>query len=230
MEDASACGRALRFGQRVVIEDIETDESYAPLRSVARVAGYRAVVSTPLVSGEGKPLGMLSTHFRSAPRLNEDSLCRLDLYARQAAGFIERCKVERAMRESEERFRLIASAAPVMIWMSGVDKLCIYFNQPWLEFIGRSLEAEMGNGWAEGVHPEDLGQCLETYTRAFDRREPFRMEYRLRRHDGDYRWILDHGVPRFSPDGSFAGHIGSGRSREGARPRSHQHEGTAEIS
>ena len=209
VEDPSACGRALRFGQRVVIEDIETDESYAPLRSVARAAGYRAVVSTPLVSGEGKPLGMLSTHFRSAHRPNEDSLRRLGLYARQAAGFIERCNAERAMRESEERFRLIAGAAPVMIWMSGVDKLCIYFNQPWLEFTGRSLEAEMGNGWAEGVHPEDLGQCLETYTRAFDRREPFRLVHRLRRHDGDYRWILDHGVPRFSPDGSFAGYIGS---------------------
>jgi PAS domain S-box-containing protein len=120
-----------------------------------------------------------------------------------------RREVERAIRESEERFRLITNAAPVMIWMSGVDKLCIYFNQPWLEFTGRSLEEEAGNGWAEGVWPEDLGRCLETYTKAFDRREPFRMEYRLRRHDGEYRWILDHGVPRFNPDGSFAGYIGS---------------------
>jgi len=118
-------------------------------------------------------------------------------------------KAEVALRESEERFRLVANTAPVMIWMSGVDKLCTYFNHGWLEFTGRSLGAEMGNGWAEGIHPEDLAICLETYTNAFDRREPFRMEYRLRRHDGEYRWILDHGVPRFNADGSFAGYIGA---------------------
>jgi PAS domain S-box-containing protein len=114
-----------------------------------------------------------------------------------------------AVRESEGRFRLVANTAPVMIWMSGPDKLCTYFNQPWLEFTGRLLEAELGNGWAEGVHPEDLRACLDTYTRAFDRHESFRMRYRLRRNDGEYRWILDTGVPRLNGDGSFAGFIGS---------------------
>src|SRR5215472_3669167 len=114
------------------------------------------------------------------------------------------------LRESEERFRLIANAAPVMIWMSGADRLCTYFNQSWLEFIGRAFGDELGNGWAEGVHPDDLEGCLETYAQAFDRREPFQMEYRRRRHDGEYRWIFDHGVPRFNADASFAGYIGSG--------------------
>ena len=113
------------------------------------------------------------------------------------------------IRESEERFRLVANTAPVMIWMSGPEKLCVYFNQPWLEFTGRPIEAELGNGWAEGVHPEDLQACLDTYTGAFERREFFKMQYRLRRYDGEYRWVFDMGVPRFNSDGSFVGYIGS---------------------
>jgi len=113
------------------------------------------------------------------------------------------------IRESEERFRLVANTAPVMIWTAGTDRLCAYVNQPFLEFTGRPLEAELGNGWAEGVHDEDLKSCLETYTRAFDQRESFAMEYRLRRRDGEYRWMLDTGVPRFNSNGSFAGYIGS---------------------
>ena len=118
-------------------------------------------------------------------------------------------QAEAALRESEERFRLVANTAPVMIWMSGPDKLCTYFNEPWLRFTGRSIHAELRNGWAENVHAEDFSACLETYTKAFDRREPFEMEYRLRRHDGEYRWVLDLGNPRFQQDGSFAGYIGS---------------------
>lgn len=120
-----------------------------------------------------------------------------------------RNKAEAAVRESEQRFRLVANTAPVMIWMSGLDKLCNYCNRPWLEFTGRSLEAELGNGWADGIHPEDLRRSWNTYTTAFDRHESFEMEYRLRRRDGEYRWIMDFGVPRFNPDGSFTGYIGS---------------------
>jgi PAS domain S-box-containing protein len=121
----------------------------------------------------------------------------------------ERRRAELAVRESEERFRLVANTAPVLIWMSSPDKLLTYFNQPWLEFTGRSIEAELGNGWAEGVHPDDLRACLDTYTSAFDWRESFKMQYRLRRHDAEYRWVIGSGVPRFNPDGSFAGYIGS---------------------
>ena len=126
-----------------------------------------------------------------------------------AIDITERKQIAEALRESEERFRMVANTAPVMIWMSGPDKLCTYFNEPWLEFTGRPLEAELGNGWAEGVHPEDFAKCLETYSKAFDRRQNFQIEYRLRRHDGEYRWVLDMGVPQFKTDQTFAGYIGS---------------------
>ncbi len=116
---------------------------------------------------------------------------------------------EAALRESEERFRLVASSAPVTIWMSDVNNNCIYVNERWIEFTGRPLEAQLGNGWIESIHPEDAGRCLDTFMKAVERREPLRAEYRLRRYDGEYFWMLDSGVPRFNADGSFAGYIGS---------------------
>ena len=110
---------------------------------------------------------------------------------------------------NNDLFPVVADSAPVLIWMSGIDKLCTYFNKTWLLFTGRSLDQELGNGWSEGVHCEDKERCMKTYVESFDRREEFRMEYRLRRHDGEYRWVLDVGVPRFDSDHVFAGYIGS---------------------
>ena len=121
----------------------------------------------------------------------------------------ERKQTERALRETERRFRLVADTAPVLIWMSGPDKLCNYVNQPWLDFTGRPIEAELGNGWTELVHPEDFQACLHTYNESFDRREHFEMQCRLRRHDGEYRWLVDIGVPRLDSNGFFTGYIGS---------------------
>jgi PAS domain S-box-containing protein len=111
--------------------------------------------------------------------------------------------------EKESVFRVMAENAPVMIWMSGPDKLCTYFNGRWLNFTGRPFESEIGNGWTEGIHPDDLKRCLDRYSESFDRRQEFKMEYRLRRHDGEYRWVRDTGTPWFDVDGSFAGYTGS---------------------
>ncbi|MCW5805111.1 MAG: PAS domain-containing protein, partial [Deltaproteobacteria bacterium] len=108
-----------------------------------------------------------------------------------------------------QRFRVMADSSPVLLWLAGRDALCTFFNQQWLAFTGRTMAQELGNGWAEGVHHEDFQPAMDTYLDAFVARRPFRMEYRLRRADGAYRWLLDTGVPHFLPSGEFAGYIGS---------------------
>lgn len=110
---------------------------------------------------------------------------------------------------SATEYRLLVENSPVMIWRAGIDAKCDYFNEPWLEFTGRTLEQELGDGWAEGVHPEDLERCVKHYLDHFQRRAAFEMEYRLRRHDNEYRWIFDRGVPYTDDTGAFAGFIGS---------------------
>jgi PAS domain S-box-containing protein len=121
----------------------------------------------------------------------------------------ERKRAEDRLRESEARFQAMADTAPVLIWMTGTDALCNYFNKPWLEFTGRTMEQEVGVGWTEGVHPDDVQGCFDCFLPAFHARKPFRMEYRLRRADGEYRWVIESGIPRYTGAGEFAGYIGS---------------------
>ena len=126
-----------------------------------------------------------------------------------ARDITQRKVAEENLLQSEARFETLADSAPVMIWMTGVDKACIYTNQQWLKFTGRTMEQQMGFGWAESVHAEDVATCVDTYTSAFDARQRFEMEYRVRRADGEYRWVLANGTPRFSSEGEFLGYIGS---------------------
>lgn len=137
-----------------------------------------------------------------------DSSGRVTGASKVARDITAQKQVERALRESEQRFRVITDASPIMVWMSGTDKLCYYFNKGWLDFTGRTLAQDSGNGWAENVHPEDFDRCLQIYISNFDARRPFEMEYRMRHHTGQYRWILDRGVPRYAPDGAFEGYVG----------------------
>jgi len=113
------------------------------------------------------------------------------------------------LREHDGLFDTLSNSAPVLMWMSGVDAACFWFNSQWLDFRGRTLEQEAGNGWAEGVHPEDFDYVLRDYLAAFERRTPFRLKYRILRHDGAYRWLLDQGVPRYGHGGNFQGYIGT---------------------
>jgi PAS domain S-box-containing protein len=118
-------------------------------------------------------------------------------------------RAEAALRESDERFRRIANAAPVMIWMSAVEKQITYLNQTWLDYTGRALEASLGQRWTGALHVDDLPRYREVYEKAFEQRERFELEHRLRRHDGEHRWVVTVGVPRYDGDGSFTGYIGT---------------------
>ncbi|MCU1235881.1 MAG: transcriptional regulator, LuxR family [Candidatus Solibacter sp.] len=116
--------------------------------------------------------------------------------------------LKRLGSNAQQRFRELLDAAPIMTWLSGQDAICTFFNKAWLEFRGRTMEEETGNGWAEGIHPDDRDLCLETYLKAFSARQPFRVQYRMRRANGEFAWIEDSGIPRHE-DGLFAGFVGT---------------------
>jgi len=208
----STCSRALRHNERVVVGDIDACEFMSGTQDQQeyRRSGIRAVQSTPLRSRSGRPLGMISTHWRTPHIPTDEEFRFFDVLARQAADLIERTLAEQALRDSEARFRLIADTAPVMIWMSGAGHEITYLNQTWLEYTGRPLEEMVGQVRADVLHPDEAERCREIYATAFERREPFQMEHRLRRHDGEYRWVVTAGVPRYAMDGSFVGYIGTG--------------------
>jgi PAS domain S-box-containing protein len=137
------------------------------------------------------------------------ALVQAGLILQLALNLTKRRRGERALRESEARFRIVADSVPVLLWMSGGDRQYTFFNKPWMDFTGRTADEEIGNGWLEGVHPDDVDGFVKAYVEAFDSRRPFGLQHRLRRHDGEYRWVSDDGVPRYDAQGVFAGYVGS---------------------
>ncbi|MGN6734916.1 MAG: sigma 54-interacting transcriptional regulator [Candidatus Binatia bacterium] len=169
----------------------------------------RSTHNIPIVLG-GKVIGVLGLCSVWKKRsISKDVLQTQRVLGEIFGNAMARQMAEESLRESENRFRTLADSAPILIWMSGTNALCEYFNKSWLDFTGRTLEQELGKGWTEGVHEEDLDRCLKVYLESFNARQPFTMEYRLRRRDGEYRWVLDNGAPRFESDGTFVGYIGS---------------------
>ncbi len=195
--------RVLGYGiLEVLSRVIDGDEASAIDRALA---GTRGVSSDQALVGKLTPPTLLRSHYLPV-RGGDGEVVGVAAMVRDVS---EEHRIRQDLRETDARFRNMADAAPVLLWLSRTDGLCTFFNQSWLDFTGRSIEEEWGVGWAEGVHFEDLEACMRVYTAAFNQRQVFEMEYRLRRKDGEYRWILDRGTPRYSPDGRFAGYIGS---------------------
>ncbi|HEY2116793.1 MAG TPA: PAS domain S-box protein [Candidatus Angelobacter sp.] len=199
-------GRIWAGNKPVWIEDVAVDSNF-PRAPMAIKDGVRSAFGFPLSTNQG-PLGVIEFFSCDQKKTDEEFMGMISSVGHQIGQFLVRKKAEHELQESEARLRVMTEATPILVWMAGTDKLCYYFNKTWLEFVGRSLEQESGNGWAENVHHDDFDRCLQIYVSSFDARRPFEMEYRLRHHSGQYRWILDHGVPRFAPDGTFEGYVG----------------------
>ncbi len=146
---------------------------------------------------------------RESARAVRDEYGKIRFFEGTVEDITDAVSYKHALMESEERFSLLADSAPVMIWLSGADKLFFYFNKYWLDFTGRSLITEIGHGWMENIHPEDVEKFVRFYLSEFDKRNPIELEYRLKRYDGVYRWILSYGSPRYLQNGNFAGYIGT---------------------
>jgi PAS domain S-box-containing protein len=209
-EELPWCVGELKRGQDVWLPRISSLPAEAEKdRATCSRYGLQSSYHVPLYVEE-KVVASLSLYsIRECRELSRELLQKQRLIGELFVNALTRKLAEERQRESETRFRIVADSAPVMIWISGVDKLCTFFNKTWLDFTGRALEQELGNGWVEGVHPDDLQVCLHAYNEAFEARKTFVVQYRLRRRDGEYRWILDNGVPRYDTSGDFAGYIGS---------------------
>jgi PAS domain S-box-containing protein len=193
-------------GRPLAVPDLADDPFQISRSEPGPAAAYAGV---PLLADD-RTLGVLFALSSSPHAYTQEELDFMSSLARRAAAAITQIMLHDQVLESEHRLRGLADTVPAMIWMAGADKLSTYFNQTWSDFTGRPLDADVGCAWTDvGIHPDDVDRSLEKYSRMFDAREPFRLEYRLRRADGVYRWVLDTGTPQFAADGVFLGYIGS---------------------
>jgi PAS domain S-box-containing protein len=197
VESTSACGVALRTGERVLVFDVESGEFEASPDDMRafRLSGIRAVQSTPLVSRRGRIVGMFSTHWRRPHWPSERELRLLDVLARQAADLIERKQAEEALRESEERFRTLANHISQLAWMADATGSRFWYNQRWYDYTGTTLQQMQGRGWQSVHHPDHVGRVVEQMRRSVATGDAWEEMFPLRRQDGTYRWFLTRAVP-----------------------------------
>lgn len=195
--------RAVGYGIREVLRSVAEDDVGPTIRDV--LAGAPTATFEQRIVSASQSATLLRTQLTPI-RLETGEIVGVTAVVRDTT---EEHRIRQELHETDARFRNMADASPVLLWMSRPDGLCTFFNQTWLEFTGRTLEEEWGVSWAENVHFEDFEACMETYASAFNERRRFEMEYRLRRKDGEFRWLLDRATPRYTPDGQFAGYIGS---------------------
>jgi len=207
--DSAAVARANEFGlvQRVVIEDVDADERFEPIRDVAREAGFRSVHSTPIMTRSGEILGVLSVYFRTPRSPTEREMQLADVCARHAAEALEAGRARAALTASEQRFHHMADNVPVLIWVNGVDG-CEFVNREYLRYTGRTHDELRGDAWQSILHPEDAEEYVRAYQDAVRLLGPFQAHARLRGANGVYRWFRSTGVPRLNPDGKSLGYVG----------------------